>query len=284
MGIDLHTFRFMQGLARSRPLGRVLTIGRQNVDFDPALAGAAPAEPDRARYCEWAFEALGAETVSSVDVSDYENATYVADLGQPTDLPQQFDTVIDAGSLEHVFDVVTAFRNVIGFTAIGGRIVHVLPVNNLSGHGFWQFSSDLLYALYAPNNGFGETRVYYASGLNPDAWHLVPEPHPGTRTELVSLEPVILLSVTTKLRAVDSLSVMQPFYAKAWEGTEAVQSKPASPSPVRQAAKRLRGTAAYRLARNAYTVAGLLFGTSRYALSGSRFARRSPSSGESGPP
>lgn len=275
MGIDLHTFRFVSGLARLAPLGRVLTIGRQSVDFDPALAGMPPADLTEAGDCEWVFTALGALEVSSVDVSDYENATYVADLGEPTTLPTQFDTVVDAGSLEHVFDVVTAFRNIIGFTAPGGRIVHILPVNNLSGHGFWQFSSDLIYALYSPENGFDGTQVYYASSLNPDEWRLVPVPVPGTRTELVSVEPVILLSVTSKTRDVAKLSVMQPFYAKAWDGTEAVQNEPTAPSFARKAVKALSGSGAYRLLRNAYTIAGLLFGTSRYALSGSRFAKRS---------
>jgi hypothetical protein len=279
MGIDLHTFRFVSGLARQRPLGRVLTIGRQGVDFDPALAGVPPADPTQAKYCEWAIAALGAEVVESVDVSDYEDATHVADLGKPAQLSARYDTVIDAGSLEHVFDVVTAFRNVIGFTAKNGRIVHVLPVNNLSGHGFWQFSSDLLYALYSPPNGFAETRVYYASSLNPDEWRLVPDPQPGTRTELVSIEPVILLSVTTKLRDVDQLQVMQPFYAKAWDESDAAQLT-SPPKSGRKLLAAFRRFGLYRLLRNAWTIAGLFAGTSRYALSGSRFARRSSQVGE----
>lgn len=274
MGIDLHTFRFASGLARQRPLGRVLTIGRQGVDFDPALAGLAPADSAEAVYCEWAFRALGAEAVESVDVSDYENPTHVADLGEPTTLPVRYDTVIDAGSLEHVFDVVTAFRNIIGFTAENGRIVHVLPVNNLSGHGFWQFSSDLLYALYSPENGFDDTRVYYASSLNTGEWRLAPKPGPGTRTELVSIEPVILLSVTTKLHDVARLTVMQPYYAQAWEEHD-VAALANSAKPRRKALAAFRRFGLYRLLRNAWTLFGLLTGGSHYALRGQRFAKRS---------
>lgn len=283
MGIDLHTFRFVSGLARQRPLGRVLTIGRQGVDFDPALAGVSPTDPKQASYCEWAFAALGAQAVESVDFSDYEDATHVADLGLPTSLPSRFDTVIDAGSLEHVFDVVTAFRNVIGFTAENGRIVHVLPVNNLSGHGFWQFSSDLLYALYSSQNGFADTRVYYASSLNPELWHLVPEPKPGTRTELVSIEPVILLSVTTKLHDVASLAVTQPFYAEAWDQHDAAQL-PSVPRGGRKAFGAFRRLGAYRLLRNIWTIAGLLAGTSRYAMGGTRFIKRKSQGGEGANP
>lgn len=276
MGIDLHTFRMMQGLAAERPLGAVLTIGRQSVDFDTAELGAPPADRAEAQYCEWVLRALGASEAASLDISDYEGATHIGDLGTPLELPRTYDTIVDAGSLEHVFDVATAFRNLIGFTAIGGRIVHALPVNNLSGHGFWQFSSDLIYALYSAENGFADTRVFYASSINTGEWRLVPPPGSGTRTELVSLEPVILLSVTTKRSAVVALRVVQPFYDTAWnEGADALVSHP-QPRSGWLRAMMSRRSWGYRLARNAFTIAGLAFGTSRYALRGKRFARKTP--------
>lgn len=274
MGIDLHTFRMIQGLAAKRPLGAVLTIGRQSVDFDASGVGPPPADPVEAKYCEWVLRALGASEAASLDISKYEGATHIGDLGAPMSLPRTYDTIIDAGSLEHVFDVATAFRNLIAFTAIGGRIIHALPVNNLSGHGFWQFSSDLIYALYSSENGFADTRVYYASSINPDDWRLVPPPGPGTRTELVSLEPVILLSVTTRQRHADALRVVQPFYDRAWnEGLDALNSHP-QPRPGWVYRLISRRTWGYRLARNAYTIFGLAFGTSRYALRGKRFERK----------
>ena len=279
MGIDLHTFRLIQDLAAQKPLGDVLTIGRQSVDFDASALGQPPADPGEARYCEWVLRAIGAGEVASLDISGYESATHVGDLGAPLTLARSYDTVIDAGSLEHVFDVATAFRNLISFTAIGGRIVHVLPVNNLSGHGFWQFSSDLVYALYSAGNGFGETRVYYASSINQDEWRLVPPPQPGRRTELVSLEPVILLSVTTKQRDVNALRVVQPFYDQAWsKGEDVLVIHPPSRSNwLRRLMK--RRTWVHRLARNAWTIAGLALGTSRYALRGKRFVRQTPGQG-----
>ena len=276
MGIDFHSFRLIQRVAAEQSLGAVLTVGRQSVDFDATALGPPPSDPKDAQFCEWVLLALGATEAHSIDISNYEGATHISDLGQPTTLPRTYDTVIDAGSLEHIFDVATAFRNLIGFTAPGGRIVHVLPVNNLSGHGFWQFSSDLIYALYSAPNGFADTRVYYASSINPDEWRLVPPPRPGTRTELVSLEPVILLAVTTKQRSVDTLRVVQPFYDRAWnEGAETLDSDPSPRSNwlLRAFSRRSRF---YRLARNAHLILGLALGRSRYALSGQRFRRLSP--------
>jgi SAM-dependent methyltransferase len=278
VGIDLHTFRLLQRLADEAPLGAALTIGRQSVDFAVPGGFTPPADPAEAQYCEWVLLGLGASEAHSLDISNYEDATHIGDLGEPMSLPRSYDTIIDAGSLEHVFDVATAFRNLIKFTATGGRIVHVLPVNNLSGHGFWQFSSDLIYALYSEANGFSDTRVWYASSINQDEWREIPPPGPGTRTELVSLEPVILLSVATKQREVKSLRVVQPFYDQAWsEGSEVLVSH--APSRFEWLRRLLpRRSWAHRLARNAFTVAGLGLGTSRYALRGKRFTRHSPGS------
>lgn len=280
MGIDLHTFHLIRDLAAQRPLGDVLTIGRQSVDFDVSAFGLAPDDPAQAQYCEWVLRAIGAGEVASLDISDYEKATHIGDLGAPMALPRAYDTVIDAGSLEHVFDVATAFRNLISFTAVGGRIVHVLPVNQLSGHGFWQISSDLIYTLYSDQNGFGDTRVYYASSINQGEWRLVAPPQPGTRTELVSLEPVVLLSVTTKQRALEALRVVQPFYDQAWsEGIDVLVSHPPSHSSWLRSLVSRRSWM-YRLARNAYIIAGLALGTSRYALRGKRFVRKVPGQGD----
>ena len=48
--------------------------------------------------------------------------------------------------------------------------MHFLPVNNFNGHGFWQFSSDLIHAIYANNNAFRETKLCDASSLDPTIW------------------------------------------------------------------------------------------------------------------
>ncbi|MBX9815536.1 MAG: hypothetical protein A4S12_11835 [Proteobacteria bacterium SG_bin5] len=274
MGIDRHAFHLIARLAREAPLGDVLTIGRQCVDFDARALGFTPPPGAAARYCEWLLLALGARSVASLDVSAYEGATHIADLGAPIDLPDRFDTVIDAGSLEHVFDVATAFRNCIALTRPGGRIAHILPVNNLSGHGFWQFSSDLLHTLYAPGNGFAETRVFHASSLDATRWWEVPAPAPGARTEVVSIEPLILLATTRKRAEVARLSVQQPFYANDWRG--AAPSPLAAPQAKPSLRARLRGLAVARWLRNAGLLAGLALGRSRYSVRHRRFTARDP--------
>jgi hypothetical protein len=278
MGIDVHTFNFLRLQAQDAPLGDVLTIGRQSISLPPGFVeqhlGRGVEAADG--YCEPLLRALNATSVASLDFSDYEKATYVADLNQPTRLERQFDTVVDAGSLEHIFDVAMAFRNVAGLCKVGGRIVHVLPVNNLNGHGFWQFSSDLLYSVYSRQNGFEGTHVFYASSLDFSTWYQAPQALPGRRVEVVSVEPVILLSVTRKVADNAFTSAVQPFYLEAWDAHD--------PAPLRQphAGNRLRNTVkrllkdrttVAGLVRNVMLIAGLATGRSRFSMRNSQFKR-----------
>jgi hypothetical protein len=102
MSINSHAFNFVMCQAARPPPGRVLTIGRQSLDVDQSFLRqklGKPVEPSP--DCEPVLLALGAASVDSLDVSDYENATIVLDLGKPCCLNQRFDTIVDAGSLEH---------------------------------------------------------------------------------------------------------------------------------------------------------------------------------------
>ena len=147
--------------------------------------------------------------------------------------------------------------------------MHILPVNNLNGHGFWQFSSDLIYTLYSRENGFEDTQVWYASGLNFSEWRKVPHVRRGVRVEVVSLEPVFLLAVTRKIRHVDCLKVSQPFYQQAWAEKSSSELNAGASSSVVQVLKKLvpvhRG-ATLNFFRNILLVFGLLFGLSRFSI------------------
>jgi hypothetical protein len=101
-----------------------------------------------------AFAALGFLTSHSVDVSAYEGADFIHDLNRPG-LAQAvggpYDTVIDPGTLEHVFDLGTALDNVFDVLAPGGSAVHSLPLGNRIDHGFYQFSPDFMLDYYEAN-------------------------------------------------------------------------------------------------------------------------------------
>lgn len=147
--------------------GSTLTVGHQSLNL-PARAlrrqlGVLPGDSGSCYADDLLTERFGATTVASIDASGYEGATFVQDLNIPieADFPK-FDSVLDAGSLAHVFDVKTAFRNVIKCCRVGGQILHISPANNYLGHGFCQFSPELFFSIYSQARGFDQTEVFLA--------------------------------------------------------------------------------------------------------------------------
>ena len=273
MGLETHALNLVRYISRQRPLGQVLTIGRQELDLPAAVTRQYSLDPAE-RYCENLLGKLGAEVVHSLDFSDYEGATIIRDLNIPFEPERSYDTVLDFGSLEHVFNQAVAFRNVANLAQQGGLVCHVLPVNNLAGHGFWQYCSDLLYEIYSADNGFEETEVFYASSMDHRWWYRVEPAGLGVRTQFASIEPIILLTRTRKARALQNgLVAQQKFYDEAWSKDESV-GKVLEPSSLKgEMKRRIQSIAPLYLAiRNAAHVLGLLTGTSRHALSHRRQA------------
>ena len=76
MGLETHALNLVRYISRQRPLGQVLTIGRQELDLPAAVLQQYSLDPAD-RYCENLLGKLGAEVVHSLDVSDYEGATII---------------------------------------------------------------------------------------------------------------------------------------------------------------------------------------------------------------
>jgi SAM-dependent methyltransferase len=81
---------------------------------------------------ETLFEQLGFNAISVLDVST-------------------FDTIIDHGTMEHVFHFPNALRNLFQMLKVGGRIVHSSPSGNFFDHGFYMFQPTLFMDFYAAN-------------------------------------------------------------------------------------------------------------------------------------
>lgn len=275
MGLETHAFNLIRYISRQRPLGEVLTIGRQELDLPAKATRQYNLDPSD-RFCENLLVKLGAQAVQSLDVSDYEGATILRDLNVLFEPERCYDTVLDFGSLEHVFNQAVAFRNVANLARQGGLVCHVLPVNNLAGHGFWQYCSDLMYGIYSAENGFQETEVFYASSMDHRWWYRVERAGPGVRTQFASIEPIILLTCARKAHAIQGdLVAQQKLYAESWSKAETVQEVLAQANTKFDVRRLLRDIAPLYLAiRNAAHIFGLLAGTSRHALSRRRPAYR----------
>jgi hypothetical protein len=230
VGIDHHGLQFLRFAATHGQFGRVATIGRQQLFLDKnqvcTLIGAG-SEYKHEKYCEsLLLQHFGAASVDSWDYSDYEGASHIADMNKPlNERLSTYDTVIDAGTLEHVYNAPQAFLNVSELCRDGGQILHVSPGNNFCGHGFWQFSPELFFSLYCESTGYSETRVFLASDYRTDIWYEVVKPEHGQRANIISFTPVHVLCRTVKARRCCHDSVQQSDYVHTWQRYEGIQSQ-----------------------------------------------------------
>lgn len=225
MGIDAHALHLLTHAHRKYgAFGRVVTLGRQAIHLGPA--DTRQWSNPRDVYCETLLsQHFGASTVDSIDNSSYEQASLVADMNHPVpaSLVGAFDTVIDFGCLEHIFDVAQSIRNVADMCSPGGRILHLLPANGFCGHGFYQFSPELFFSSYSPKNGYQDTELYFADLLDSRHWYRITAPANGERINIRSSHEIYLV-VLARHMASRSNVVQQSDYEYAW-------TEPSSNSP-----------------------------------------------------
>lgn len=107
-------------------------------------------------YSETFFAKLGFSRVDSIDVSDFEGASIILDLGKPLDETkiQQFDVIYDGGTTEHVFDLPTAWRNMDRMLRPGGVLIGHSPCNNWINHGFFQICPEAVFGFWHASMGY----------------------------------------------------------------------------------------------------------------------------------
>ena len=234
MGLVINSIRFLiEARQRGVQFGETLTLGRQHLTVSPQRLCALlreyrmPAPPEgEARFqaaleqARWRFEvfarALGAAKVSAMDVSAYEQAEVVHNLNEPVgpELHGRFDLVIDGGTLEHVFNVPVAIGNCLKMAKPGGHVVIITNMNNLVGHGFYQFSPELFFRIFSPDNGFEVVRMIAVEdtfgrssllGVKYDfpiqgPWYDIHDPDKiRKRNILITRYPVVLMALARKV-------------------------------------------------------------------------------------
>ena len=239
MGFDTKATQF---LLAARALGvsfeRTATIGRQRLFVTPSWLyrwlrrfgfrvdrrGAARLLSESEGFAEAFLCFLGARNVVSVDASGYEGASLILDLNEPipADAEGAFTSVVDAGSLEHVFDFPAAVRNCMRMVAVGGHFLSVTVTNNMAGHGFYQFSPELFYRVFARQNGFRVERMLLTE-TSSARWYEVRDPAAtGSRVQLRTFRPAYLCIVARRIGAgpVSTTPPQQSDYVSRWkEGT-----------------------------------------------------------------
>lgn len=173
MAFQLGTIDFLvkELLPRIKHKGSVVSLARQFITSNPKNVRAYLAKAglrtkidgyqwDRAMTSRELFLAFGFDRYDDIDFNDDEGCNIIHDLNRPIPAQYhgQYDLVFEAGTLEHLFDIRTAFENIMRLVKVGGTIFHFSPLTWIN-HGFYNFSLTVFYDAYRAN-GFKDIELY----------------------------------------------------------------------------------------------------------------------------
>jgi SAM-dependent methyltransferase len=185
MGLLAPVAEFLLAEHRYRPIkGDVLFVGRQTtflreasldfllnkygvktprpseVEFDAQTVGSSEGRFITDRYF---MKCLGVERLRFIDVSDYEGADIVADLGYPIDpaLHGKFDFIYNGGCFDNMFNPGQAMMNLSSMLKPGGRVVCMESAGSYNSP-YLMYSPGWFFDYYA-TNGFSDCKVYVCS-------------------------------------------------------------------------------------------------------------------------
>ena len=219
MALTFHTFKFLEKLKKNNlNFGETLTIGRLNNLLEKEDFKLLNIQIDQNVYADKLLKQhFNLLSLNALDYSSFEDADIIHDLNIPLENSnKQFNTIIDFGTSEHVFNVTECLKNISNLCKINGHIVHCLPANNNCGHGFWQFSPELFFNIYDNTNGFDETEIFLINLFDKKNWYKINKQKIGERLELNSKEPLYLLVKTKKIGKNLYQNINQSDYEQQW--------------------------------------------------------------------
>jgi hypothetical protein len=101
-------------------------------------------------HAETVLRLMGISPYTDIDFRPDDKPAIVANLNEP--LPKMSaNFLIDCGGLEHVSNLSVGIENIIKVLNVGGFAFHCNPINNLTNHGYFQFSPIFLQDIYRTN-------------------------------------------------------------------------------------------------------------------------------------
>ena len=251
MGITNNCIRFLLN-ARDKNVHftSTLTLGRQELYattsyLKKVTKGYNLNLTSNLKYADGIFNLLGCKDLQSLDFSDYEGARLQHDLNEqiPEKWKNAFDLVFDGGTLEHVFNFPQAIKNCMEMVKPGGHFISITPANNQMGHGFYQFSPELLYRIFSKQNGYEViAMVIYTTNKmgNFGAWYQVADPSDvKSRVTLTNSFPVSLMLLAKRTEDVQIFKTtpQQSDYVPIWSLKQ--QTQTSSPSSFKKIIRKL---------------------------------------------
>lgn len=241
---DNLSVRIIEAVVKNKIGGKAIMLGRQNWQpdsrdmtskyvqecLDQYLPGTKTVDlASEDGYSEQFFKALGFDEIDSLDASNFENATVIANLGKP--LPKKhhgkYDYVYDGGTVEHVFEFPTAMRNIDKLLKPGGFFQAHSPCNNFINHGFVQICPEMVFGFWAGHMGYEvidvkliAMRPVYIGKTYTMTNPMITKKRPRIDAELPQDSRIILDYVVRKpLEPRDTTkAVMQSDYLLRWSG------------------------------------------------------------------
>jgi hypothetical protein len=251
MGLDLFAIDlFVRQFPTGNEKRRLVTLGRQDCYFTaldverllarhgiahelPIEAGSrgenfAWMSPERRQNTkrfivpERLFQLLGfrAGNIESLDYSDFEGASIIADLNQPIHNRYcgAFDIVFDSGTIEHVFSTKDSFQNTLRLCKAGGFIVHLTPVDMIN-HGLYNFNAGAFDDIYSANGCERIESAMIAVALHNDrkrsSYYLRFDPQ-DVKTALQPYYNLMTWCVFHKTADVEFVTPIQGAYRSLW--------------------------------------------------------------------
>lgn len=108
----------------------------------------------------WIFKHFGFDVVI-FDLISHRGIETLIDLNEPISniYVEQFDLVIDTGTLEHCFNVGQAFKNICSVIKKDGIFITAAPISKLN-HGYWNFGT-IVHTDGFQQNGFEILKTTY---------------------------------------------------------------------------------------------------------------------------
>lgn len=292
MGLSIHgTKSLMYAKTQGVCFNRTATIGRQELHlsrddlrtnllefgYTEAAYKANDLMGKAGGFAEPFLEALGAIEIRSFDSSAYEGATNIHDFNSPIEesFKHRFTAVIDAGTLEHIFNFPVAIRNCMEMVEVGGHFIGITPANNFLGHGFYQFSPELFFRVFSQPNGFRIIRMIIFEGWPEAEWFEVADPDAiKERVSLVNSQQTNLLVLAEKVESVQIFAAppQQSDYVALWKPNDSKTDARTTPAPALVHGRDIGGLFS-RVAHKVYSFAP---GPVKSLYRGVRYSRLNP--------
>ena len=144
----------------------VCMLGRQSININEIQVNSLLNRYSRtplitnSAYSEDLFKHLGFKDCDSIDYSSYQGATIIHNMNKKLSslFLKKYSFIFDGGTSEHIFNCPQVFQNIIDLLEVGGIVCSVVPNNNMSGHGMYQFSPEFFLSIFNEKYGMKEIK------------------------------------------------------------------------------------------------------------------------------